>query len=119
MPSKRLIPVQGPPTQRVLSRDAAIAELAAALLKLCGRGAACGTTPGGDFCCGFQTWDHEAFRRRWATVMGKEPVTQARCERAANLCWQLHGTSRGWDVYSNDALAGLALEILGRRITIV
>ncbi len=51
--------------------------------------------------------------------MGKEPVTQARCERAANLCWQLHGTSRGWDGYSNDALARLFLEILGRRIAVV
>jgi hypothetical protein len=75
--------------------------------------------PRGDFCCGFQTWNRKDFQTRWTSVMGGVPITQARCEKAANLCWQLHGTSRGWDVYSNDALARLAFDILGKRIVVV
>jgi hypothetical protein len=111
-PVQPLIPLS------TLSRSEAIKELSQALLKLCGREAACGTMPGGVFCCGFQTWDREKFRRRWSSVMGSEPISQARCERAANLCWQLHGTSQGWDSYTNDAVARLVLEILGKRIAV-
>jgi hypothetical protein len=119
MPSKERDPVEPPVPPIALARDEAIKELSRTLLKLCGREAACGVMLGGAFCCGFQTWVREDFRRRWASVMGSEPVDQARCERAANLCWQLHGTAQGWDGYSNDAVARLALDILGKRIAVV
>jgi hypothetical protein len=119
MPSKVPNPLGVPVPPNVLARAEAIRQLSQALLKLCGREAACGTMPGGVFCCGFQTWDREEFRRRWSSVMGSEPISQARCERAANICWQLHGTSQGWDGYSNDAVARLVLEVLGKRIAVV
>jgi hypothetical protein len=119
MQSKPRPPAEPSIPARALSRDEAIGELGQALLELCGRETACGAMPGGVFCCGFQTWDREEFRRRWASVMGSEPISQARCERAANLCWQLHGTTNGWEGYSNDAVARLVLEILGRQIAVV
>jgi len=119
MQARRKAAAETLPAHRIVTRDDAIAEMSAALVRLCGRGAACGTLAGAEFCCGFQMWDREDFRRRSAAVLGGEPMTQARSERAANLCWQLHGTSRGWDVYSNDTLARLAFELLGRRIAVV
>ncbi len=90
----------------------------------------------GIFCPGFRRWHDNEFHRRWKEVLGASShLTRAQMEELANV-WQLaeqirhgvalacdaqtitHGACRGWNEFSNDAIAQFCSDIFGRNVTI-
>ena len=90
----------------------------------------------GIFCRGFRRWNDHEFHQRWKTVLGQSThLTRPQIERLADL-WQLSeqitqrvrvacdATSaaprpcRGWEEFSNETLARLCAELLGREVVV-
>jgi hypothetical protein len=89
------------------------------------------------FCRGFQRWHDAEFHRRWKGALGVTThLSRAQMERLADL-WQLSeqirsgvafacdastehpGACRGWNEFSNDALARFCADLLGVRVAVV
>ena len=90
----------------------------------------------GIFCRGFRQWDDHEFHSRWKTVLGQSThLSRPQMERLADL-WQLleqiargvrvtcdaqsvaPGACRGWQEFSNEALARFCGELLGKEIVV-
>jgi hypothetical protein len=90
----------------------------------------------GIFCRGFRRWHDAEFHRRWKPALGSSNhLSRAQMERLADL-WQLceqarssvgfacdasalrPGACRGWDEFSNDALARFCADLLGVSVVV-
>lgn len=119
-------------------RAEAIANLRAALLPLCGtdRSMCEVAAQKGIFCRGFRRWHDAEFHRLWKPALGSSThLTRAQMERLADL-WQLTeqlscsvgfacdasatrpGACRGWNEFSNDALARFCADLLGASVVV-
>lgn len=124
---------------RVWHRDEAISHLRASLLRmtdeehsLCQVAAERGV-----FCRGFHRWTEAEFDRQWRGYIGRSThLSRAQMEEYANL-WQLaeqlrrrvslacdaqtsaHGPCRGWNEFSNAALARFCSDVLGENVEVV
>jgi hypothetical protein len=89
------------------------------------------------FCGGFRRWHDAEFHRRWKGALGTTThLSRAQMERLADV-WQLSeqiragvsfacdvnagrpGACRGWNEFSNDALARFCTDLLGVRVAVV
>jgi hypothetical protein len=123
----------------VWTREEAIHRLRRALLRLSdGESSMCRIAAElGVFCRGFRRWPDSEFHHRFRPALGVSThLSRAQMERLADL-WQqaeqirvraaiacdaaaFHpGSCRGWEEFSNDALARFCDEVLGRNVTVV
>lgn len=126
-------------TSSVWTREETIRRLRAALQPMCGgdRSMCEVAAEKGIFCRGFRRWHDSEFHRRWKGALGRSThLTRAQMERLADL-WQLSeqlrcgvafacdasqrapGACRGWDEFSNDALASFCADLLGTQAVVV
>ncbi len=122
-----------------MTREEAIETLRSRLVALAGGGSSMCRVAAerGIFCRGFRRWNDHDFHQRWSVVLGESNhLSRAQVEQIADL-WQLaeqaryrvglacdactgrSGTvCRGWDEFSNEALATFCAELLGRRVRV-
>jgi len=126
------------PRAPVWTRREAIDRLRARLLPMCGPDRSMCEVAATEqiFCRGFQRWHDAEFHRRWRPALGTSTHLQrAQVEKLADL-WQLSeqlrcsvafacdasalcpGACRGWDEFSNDALARFCAELLGACVVV-
>lgn len=137
------IPLEGidthAPTGEVWTRREAIDRLRAFLQPMCANERSMCEVAANEriFCRGFRRWHDAEFHRRWKGALGYTThLSRAQMERLADV-WQLSeqirsgiafacdanaqnpGACRGWDEFSNDALARFCNDLLGVRAVVV
>jgi hypothetical protein len=128
----------GGPPPVTWSRQTAIAALRLCLNRLSdGEHSTCQVAAErGIFCRGFRRWNDHEFHQRWKAVLGESThLTRPQIELLADL-WQLSeqiaqsvpvacdahsaasGPCRGWQEFSNEALARYCAELVGRKVVV-
>ena len=122
----------------MLSRREAIERLRRSFHELCDEEhSMCQVAAERGFVCrGFRRWHDAEFHERWKVILGSSThLSRSQIEQLANV-WQLteqvrqrvrlacdaqsmmHGACRGWDEFSNDALAEHCRQILGLKVVV-